>query len=174
MFHNKGKLQRGNGGNLRSLPLSAPAVDPPLTLEQPAGGGLLCCAPASLALPRRPPLPSGERPLRLRGCAVPAGRPSTEGGGGGRRPTAKPARGTSKAGSGGGAAVLGQAATVGASAGRRAAARGLRLCDGRTGDGPDGVRVVAVARQGEERVGPMLNVWEMGHLASHWKARMTC
>lgn len=52
--------------NLVSLPPSAPAADPPpLGLQQPASGGLLCCAPASLALPRRPPLPSSERPLRL-------------------------------------------------------------------------------------------------------------
>jgi hypothetical protein len=34
--------------------------------------------PGLAGLPRRPPLPSGERPLRLRGYAVPAGRPSTK------------------------------------------------------------------------------------------------
>jgi hypothetical protein len=54
-------------GNLRCLPPSAPTVD---GLEQPAGGGLLCCGPAPLTLSRRPPLPNGERPLRRSRCTA--------------------------------------------------------------------------------------------------------
>jgi hypothetical protein len=52
---------------LRCLPPSAPTID---GLEQPAGGGLLCCAPAPLTLSRRLPLPNGERPLRRSRCTA--------------------------------------------------------------------------------------------------------
>jgi len=66
----------------------APAVEP-----QSAAGGLLCCVPASLACPGGRPCRSGERPLRLRGCAVPAGRPSTKQG----RPQARASCATDQA-----------------------------------------------------------------------------
>lgn len=66
--------------------------------------------------------------------------------------------------------MLGQAATVGASAGRRAAARRLRLRDGRAGDSPVGVGVVGWLRSRVTEKERNLNVCEMGYWASHWKA----
>jgi len=116
-------------------PPSAPAVDPPpLGLEQQASGGLLCSAPASLVLAlglaRGAPLSKGEHPLRLRGCAVPAGRPSTEGRW--RRSTAKTARSTSKTGSKcSRAGVGGNRRCLGRTAGCGASSVTLRRADGR-------------------------------------------
>jgi hypothetical protein len=100
-------------GNLRCLPPSAPTVD---GLEQPAGGGLLCCAPAPLTLSRRPPLPNGERPLRRSRCTAEhrgcKGRATSD-----SQANTRHEQGRIRWS----AAVLELTATVGASAGRREA-----------------------------------------------------